>query len=101
MFEVADACGSAGAFTRLSEGGQQHTCKNGDDRDHDKQFNKGEFASDNIDYRKQKNNGKFREVKKFKETYFELKNVDSLISLNSLNSQQFNNINLNPKEKKV
>ena len=80
LFEVADACGSAGALTGLSEGGQQHTCKNGDDGDYNKQFNKSEFASDNIDYRKQENNSKFREVKKFKETYFELETLNSLNS---------------------
>ena len=59
------------------------------------------FASDNIYYRKQGNNKEFKEFKKFKEVYFELKNYKIPIFLNCHDCLLSNKSNLNQKEEKV
>ena len=44
LFHHIGTAGGLAAFTGLLQGGQKHTCQNGDNGNYDQQFNKGETA---------------------------------------------------------
>ena len=52
LLQIGDTAGTSGTVTGFAESGEQHAGEDCNDGNYDKQFDEGEFASDNIDYRK-------------------------------------------------